>query len=879
MRLGRLLVVAWVWGVALFQVGCSGCGDPPVTYGLPGGPGELCTDGLRNGDELDVDCGGNCQPCGGRGDSCRADADCPGGVCRSGVCQSGPSGCTGSACAAPTCTDGVKNGSETGVDCGGGCPACAEGESCGGDADCSSSLLCLERVCARCREDAHCGAGLACRAGACVKDDFAPRVQMAFLPGSTVLRVRFSEPMRRDDSPASMLNPDNYCVELTDETPHECTPSDAFWLGSELTLVDPNTVDIQLPFAPGNGRYTVHASGVVDRAANGLGSPRHADFEVGSPLRLMSATPLGRDRVVLTFSRPMLAGPDVPGSAGCSSSATCAPRYQLTGASTLGAVLSARVLAPPRDNEVLLTHASVQGGGHYTALAANGAGGEGLQSVWGERLGASPLDRVTFTGFGPLVSTWQDGPVQVDPFADGVAATSAVAYRGRMYLGPNADGTRAVGLDQDGVRPDDLAFRFRKDTQKLGGSRSANAAGAPFPSIGFSGCRENSYQCGPDNEDGRALFASGFFGGTEWLMIGGTRSGGGLDYVYMSRDDDATLDMKYVDLGQALEGTSARSFSALGFHEGRAYLGVSINGGTRRPELLALLRAPAETAGGLDARGNGTGACNPSAHDVCNLAAHRMPGIGAAGSPANPARTVGIDFVGEFNGKLYLGNNGGLVRATVQQPLDYESSPTHWVSITPSAPEYRAKQSLTTDKAMDLEPSDRAWSRMAVFNGHVYLGRNTPAGPQLWRCDPALVSGPSPATGHDCDAGDWVLVAANGKGDGQLSQFENPNNTRLTLLAVNGDALYVGFDNAVDGAVVYRSAVEMPASRSDFTGQGGCLAATAGCVGLGGNGFGQRSVNTRLGEAATLADGERGFLYVPVSGGPGTPVRLYRQRD
>ncbi|AKJ00351.1 Hypothetical protein AA314_01977 [Archangium gephyra] len=856
-----MLVVVWVWGVALFQVGCSGCGDPPVTYGLPGVPGELCADGLRNGDELDVDCGGSCQPCGGRGDT------------------SGPSGCTGNACAAPTCTDGVKNGAETGVDCGGGCPACAEGESCGGDADCSSSLLCLESVCARCREDAHCGAGFACRAGACVEDDFSPRVQMAFLPGSTVLRVRFSEPMVRDGSPASMLNPDNYCVELTDETPHECTPSDAFWLGSELSSVDPNTVDIQLPFAPGNGRYTVHVSGVVDRAANGLGSPRHADFEVGSPLRLMSATTLGRDRVVLTFSRPMLAGPDAPGSAGCSSTATCASRYQLTGASSLGAVLSARVLSAPRDNEVILTHVTAQGGGQYTALAANGADGHGLQSVWGERLGASPLDRVTFTGFGPLVSSWQDGPVQVDPFADGVAATSAVAYRGRMYLGPNADGTRAVGMDQDGVRPDDLAFRFRKDTQKLAGSRSSNAAGAPFPSIGFAGCRENSYQCGPDNEDGRALFASGFFGGTEWLMIGGSRSGGGLDYVYMSRDDDATLDLKYVDLGQALEGTAARSFSALGFHEGRAYLGVPISGGTRRPELLALLRAPAETAGGLDARGNGTGACNPSAHDVCNLAAHRMPGIGAAGSPANPARTVGIDFVGEFNGKLYLGNNGGLVRATVQQPLDYESSPAHWVSITPSAPEYRAKQSLTTDKDMELEPSDRAWSRMAVFNGHVYLGRNTTAGPQLWRCDPALVSGPSPATVQDCDAGDWVLVAANGKGDGQLSQFDNPNNTRLTLLAVNGGALYVGFDNAVDGAVVYRSVVEAPASRSDFTGQGGCLAATAGCVGLGGNGFGQRSVNTRLGEAATLADGERGFLYVPVSGGPGTPVRLYRQQD
>ncbi|MGZ3459623.1 MAG: hypothetical protein ACXU86_14105, partial [Archangium sp.] len=286
-------------------------------------------------------------------------------------------------------------------------------------------------------------------------------------------------------------------------------------------------------------------------------------------------------------------------------------------------------------------------------------------------------------------------------------------------------------------------------------------------------------------------------------------------------------------------------------------------------------------AEGLDARGNGLsgGACNPSTHDVCNLSAYRMPGIGSAGSPANPARTVGIDFVGELNGKLYLGNNGGLVRATVTQPLDYESSPSHWVSITPSAPEYLARESLTTDKTTELEPSDRAWSKLVVFKGHVYLGRNTTAGPQLWRCDPGLVSGPAPASAQDCDAGDWVLVAANGQGDTGLSQFDNPNNTRLTLLAINGGHLYVGFDNAVDGVEVYRSAVDVPASRSDFTGQGGCSAAAAGCAGLGGHGFGQPSLNTRFGEAAGVGSADHGFLYVPVHGGAGTPVRLYRQRD
>ncbi|PTL81790.1 EB domain-containing protein [Vitiosangium sp. GDMCC 1.1324] len=863
MRLGRLLVGVWVGVVALVQVGCVGCGDLPVTYSLPSTPAGTCADGRSSGDE----------PCGTGGDACRSDADCPGGVCRGGVCQT----------ASPSCSDGVRNRDETGVDCGGSsCPACSGGQqACGSDADCESGDVCIGGVCSPCTESAQCTDGLECREGSCVKDDAAPRVRMAFLPGSTVLRVRFSEPMLRDDSASGILNPDNYCVELTDETPEVCTPSDAFWMGSVLTVVDPSTVDIQLPFAPGGGRYTVHVSNVVDRANHVLDSPRHADFEVGGPLRLLEAISQGRNQVLLTFSRPVVPGPDAAGSAGCTSPATCGSRYRLSGPTSLGAVLSAEVRSAPRDNEVLLTHASVQRGGQYTVLASNGVDGNALVAAEGGRLGALPLDRATFTGFGPPMSGFQDGPVQVDPFADGVTSLSVVSYRERLYLGTNTNGTRAVGVHLNGLRPDDLAFRFRKDTQRIAGSRSSNTAGSLFPSIGFAGCQGNTFQCGPDNEDGRALFAAGLLGGTEWLMMGGTRSGGGLDYVYMSRDDDATLDMKYVDLGQALDGTLARSFSAAGFLGGRAYLGVPMSGGMRRPELLALLRAPSADAEGLEARGNGAngGACKPSVHDVCNLSAHRMPGIGASGSPANPAHTVGIDFVGEFNGRLYLGNNGGLVRATVTQPLDYESSPSHWVSITPSAPEYRAKESITTDKTADLEPSDRAWSRMVVFKGHVYLGRNTISGPQLWRCDPGLVSGPAPATAEDCDAGDWVLVAANGKGEARLSQFDNPNNTRLTLLAVNGDHLYVGFDNAVDGVEVYRSAVDVPASRSDFMGQGGCSAAAPGCAGLGGQGFGQPSLHTRFGDATSVTSGDDGFLYVPVSGGPGTPVRLYRQRD
>ena len=53
-----------------------------------------CNDGIRNGDETDIDCGGSCPPCDG------------------GVTE--------------TCFDGIQNQDETGVDCGGAiCPPCS----------------------------------------------------------------------------------------------------------------------------------------------------------------------------------------------------------------------------------------------------------------------------------------------------------------------------------------------------------------------------------------------------------------------------------------------------------------------------------------------------------------------------------------------------------------------------------------------------------------------------------------------------------------------------------------------------------------------------------------------------------------------------------
>lgn len=98
----------------------GGAAPPPSTPGT-------CTDGLKNGLETDVDCGGSaCWPC-SNGKWCVGNSDCHSQFCSwGGQCQA----------PVPTCTDGLKNGSETAIDCGGSCSPCDIGQACSTTADC-----------------------------------------------------------------------------------------------------------------------------------------------------------------------------------------------------------------------------------------------------------------------------------------------------------------------------------------------------------------------------------------------------------------------------------------------------------------------------------------------------------------------------------------------------------------------------------------------------------------------------------------------------------------------------------------------------------------------------------------------------------------------
>ena len=75
-----------------------------------------CTDGLLNGEETDIDCGGPQCPACNDGQKCLVGSDCLSGVCDPSFLV----------CLPPSCFDGVKNDGEEGVDCGGPCPSCGK---------------------------------------------------------------------------------------------------------------------------------------------------------------------------------------------------------------------------------------------------------------------------------------------------------------------------------------------------------------------------------------------------------------------------------------------------------------------------------------------------------------------------------------------------------------------------------------------------------------------------------------------------------------------------------------------------------------------------------------------------------------------------------
>lgn len=432
----------------------------------------------------------------------------------------------------------------------------------------------------------------------------------------------------------------------------------------------------------------------------------------------------------------------------------------------------------------------------------------------------------------------------VDPFLDGSTFAYVAAYRGQVYVGPNQTGTALVRVPLDGSAPEPLALSVAQDRT---GNVSTNTA-PPYTSIGFTGCTPSGAirACGPDGEDGRGLLTSVTFAGDEWLLAGGARSAGELDYVYMSRASASPLAFSYVDVGSLL-GAATRGFTAAATAGDRLYLGFADNGGSR-PYGLALLTPPAPP--GLDAV-QGVHALELGLHDAYNVAYGSFTTISM------------VDAIAELNGRVYFFDNTGCIGSKTATPATkddfFACSPTAGV-------DYALSSAVAPTRQYDLEPRDRAWPAVAVWNGRLFAIRNTTAGPQLWCCDPGARGDPLV-----CEPGDWFLVGGDATYRVALA---SPTATAASLLVGTPTHLFVGFDDPVAGLRVFRTRVARPTAAADFTGRGGCVAGTVGCEGLGGDGLG--AALTRIFDAKAIATPE-GRTDVFVSAGNGTdPVQVVR---
>ena len=125
----------------------------------------------------------------------------------------------------------------------------------------------------------------------------------------------------------------------------------------------------------------------------------------------------------------------------------------------------------------------------------------------------------------------------------------------------------------------------------------------------------------------------------------------------------------------------------------------------------------------------------------------------------------------------------------------------------------------------------------------------------------------------------FVAIELSQRVRGKIAEVQrrlgNTDVTSASFLPATATHLYVGLDAPVRGLHVYRTRAAVPGA-SDFRGREDCIAGTAGCEGLGGDGLGAPAFLTRICDAkvVTAADG-RVDLFLTAGNGS-SPFRAIR---
>jgi hypothetical protein len=134
------------------------CEWPGVNPPQPLLPPASCSNGVQDGDETDIDCGGSCVL--GSAGACDDSSDCvTDSDCKSGHCFDWPAG-SKALSGSPTCvscSNNIQDGDEDAADCGGSCQKCA----------CSASEVeevgaCKDATCVP-KQPTHCSCAVSTR--------------------------------------------------------------------------------------------------------------------------------------------------------------------------------------------------------------------------------------------------------------------------------------------------------------------------------------------------------------------------------------------------------------------------------------------------------------------------------------------------------------------------------------------------------------------------------------------------------------------------------------------------------------------------------------------------------------------------------------------
>lgn len=744
-------------------------------------------------------------------------------------------------------------------------------------------------------------------------DTSIPTVASVSSMAPTTVRVVFSKAMNTVQaataanykiivSPASGL-----CSDSTNFT--SSTQTTDFNIVSVLSISG-TTYDITLSASQvGAKSYSLLASktAIHDLQPVTLSCPNNADFTGNEQLKTSSAACVVTNSLILSFSKPVFPGQDIPKSAGCTTSIECQKRYAITGATVLTPT-TAKILdgsvcggAAADSSKVCITHPELQGGGQYTIAVANATDGDGFNNLTGglawaspfsirnsgdtENMQVSPHDRVSFNGCGTPPQNFVDGPLASDPFGTGLTDFSYIfSFNNQVYLGPNENGTGGIHFEPDGSNPVNFSFGLHQDP--LGISLNSAYGVTPsqlFPSFGRSGCTANSAGCGSNNQNGRGLFTSGTVLGVEYLFGGAYYSGGQLKDIYVTTDTDSRPDFLYMKFNaNIISGPQLKGFMATRVFNNSLWLSFPDSGGGA-PKVgyvsaFGALSAPNATQRGYAA---------PTGVGVA-ISGANFPAVSASCDSFTLSNNVSLDTFMDFNGLMYTGgggcslsgNDGGLVRGKIAAP----ALGTDLTVITPSDVAWsnsNTRFSRYLPKLFDFSPQDKAFPQMAVFQGKLFVARNTcenytcpnlsaddcacPVAnrySQLWKCAPATVSSPLPATATACDPGDWTLVANNGSGQTSMG---DGNNRTMSLLVTNGAYLYVGFDNPTTGVEIWRTNITNPNTTADFSQ-------------IGVDGLGDASNNLQIFDGMSSLYSGLNYLYL-TTGKSGGIVKVYRQKN